>query len=402
MSMPSRRILLLVCVLALALAAGAVATADVVVSDEEDEQRPAEIIEVQNSSNYLSATSDNVTQESHTSAGLDVSGAVEADALALQGTHERLALESALEAPEAHGDIEVETLEMLESDTEALERQQQRLFADYSEGGVDTSTLVREVVRLEATAEQYRQVRETILEEGVSSRLTTRYSNLEGEAPFIPSPIAPMLEAGLAGEGDIPLYVQGGNDSLVLATVSEDGTYLREAVLHSNRDTDAQQQFGAGGRSEAEDAFNRAEFLYPWASAEQFRPDLRGFGNNTVYRFTSEHSHGVTRSYLDGATTNPFYEIHEKNALTVPVADFSQRTDNNLRLTVESIAPTGPILIDVRQTGGASEQINVYIDDTHVKTLDGSGDFWSVQPIGSFEVTAENEAGEEVSVFFLR
>ncbi len=401
MSTPSQRILFLVCVLALALATGAVATADVVVSEDEDEQKPAGLIEVQNSSNYISATADNVTQETHTSVGIDVSGAVEADALALQGAHERIALEAALESPEDHTDLDREMLEVLEADTESLERQQQQLFADYSDGDVDTPTLVREVVRLEATAEQYRQVREKMLQEGVSSGLSTRYSNLAGETPLIPSPMGSTLEAGLAGEGDVPLYVQGGSDSLVLASVTPDGSYLREAVLHSNRAPDEPPVFGAGDRSEADDAFDRAEVLYPWASAERFRPDLRGFGNNTVYRFSSEHSHGVIHSYLDGATTNPFYEIHEKNALAVPVADFSQRTDNNLRLTVESLAPTGPMLIDIRETGAGGEDIKVYVGGSHVDTLEGSGDLWSVQPLGSFEVTAENEDGEDVSVFII-
>ena len=406
MSLPSGWFLVVVCCIGgLTLAAGGVVASDaggVVVNDvsspDADEEKPLEIIDVTNSSNYLSPSPENVTQESYESVGIDVAGAVETDALRLQGENERRALEHGLSESDGEGSLERNTAQRLEVASATLEQERYQLFQDYSNGTVDTSTLFRELVRLDVTAEQYRQLADTAREEGdVSGALGVRYTNAEGTPALLPSRMKSYLESGLVSGDQSPVYVQGANESLVIATVSSD-TYLREALLFDQYDPGAPEQFGTGERSEPADAFHRAELLYPWTIANTFEPDIRGFGNSSVYRLTAEHSHGSLLSYLDGATTNPFYEIHEKNSLLVPTESY-QEIGNGMRLDVDVTAPTGPMEIDVRQTlDGEAEEIHIYVDDNYLGTLDGSGELWTVQPRGVFEVTAETDDGDSVSV----
>ena len=399
MSLPSGWFLVVVCCIGgLTLLAGTVVASDVVTNSDVDEEMPLEMIDVANSSNYLSPPSENVTQERYESVGVDVAGAVEADTLRLQGENENRALEHGLSNADGENSLERETVRQLEAASLTLEQQRYQLLQDYSNGTVETPTLFRELVRLDVTAEQHRQLADTARDEGnVAGSLSVRYTNAEGTPALIPSRMASSLESGLVHGDQSPVYVQGANESLVIATVSGD-TYLREALLFDQYDPDAPEQFGTGERSEPADAFHRAELLYPWTIANTFEPDIRGFGNSSVYRLTAEHSHGSLLSYLDGATTNPFYEIHEKNSLLVPTESY-QEIGNGMRLDVDATAPTGPMEIDVRQTlGGEADEIHIYVDDSYLGTLDGSGELWTVQPRGTFEVTAETDEGDSVSV----
>ncbi len=405
MSFPSRQILLLLCVGVAILTAGSVVAAESPVDSSpmsgvnQPSELPNIIIDVENSSNYLSPEQQNVTQESHESISLDVASAVQSDSIRLQGEYRRLELEEKLEADDGETNTEVETARIIEQDVEELEQEKQQLLRSYSGGNVESQTLLREVVRLGVTADQYNTLIDTVRETGSPSQsVSLRYSNLEGESMLLPSPVMWHLESELATGSQTPTYVQAGNESLVLATVVGD-TYIREAVMYSERQRGIPQQFGADNRSEADDAFARAEQLYPWTLSDAFQPELRGFGNSSVYRVQASHSHGEMETYLDGGTTNPFYEIHEKNPFSVPVTEFTQKSENGLRLDVQLTDPTGPMRIEVIETGDLEfDNITVSVDDKPVAELSSSDQFYTVQPRGTFEISAETDTGENVSI----
>lgn len=404
MSFPSRRMLfLLLCAGALVLAGGTVVATDTVDSAsllwEGDQPSDSVVIDVDNSSNYLSPRADNVTQRDYEAASLDVAGAVQGDALRLQGEHRTHSLQERFESSGNTTVVATQTVRMLERDVRELEQQKRQLYRDYSEGNIETSALFREVVRLGVTADQYRKMTNTVQNRISSSKpVTTRYKNLKGELAMMPSPLASHLEAGLTTGGQTPLYVQGGNESLVLATVEGD-TFLRQAMLLSERDRTALEQFGDGERSEADDAFARAESLYPWTISDSSQPEIRGFGNSSVYRLRASHSHGELQTYIDGGTTNPFFELQEKNPFSVPVTDFTQTTDEGLRLDIQLTNPTGPMRIEVIETGDLdANNITVSIGDDQVTTISSGDDFYTIQPMGTFEVTAKTDTGEEVSI----
>lgn len=404
MSNPSRRTFLFcLCIGVLALMGGTVvateASLDTPATDAQISEPSPVIIDVNQSTNYLSPESETARREEYSTVDLDVSAAVESDALRLHGQHKQRVLSDRLEESDEVSQIQLRTVRSLERHAQDLEQQQRELYGAYSNETIDTETLYRELVRLGVTAGQYQGLTDTAQDSGgLSEERDIRYSNLEGEIPLLPTPLVSHLETELATGGETSLYVQGANESLVLAAVEGD-RYLRQATLFSERDKEASEQFGIGDQSEADDAYARAEQLYPWTLEDAYRPELRGFGNSSVYRLQAAHSHGELQTFIDGATTNPFHEVQEKNPFSVPVSEFTQQTENDLRLDVQLTAPTGPMRIEVIDTGNLEyENITVKIDNKRVQTLSESDDFYTIQPVGSFEATAETDTGESVSV----
>jgi hypothetical protein len=418
MRRPSNSIFLL-CLLGIAVATAGVAVADTTQAetaiidtpttliDSGDESanttdtttqeadRPNIIVTSANTSNYLSPPSENVTREQYATAGLDVGGAVQSDSLRLQGAHAEREFQERLENGDS--DIAEETLEQLESDVQTIESQYQSLFRQYSEGEIGDSTLLREVARLGVLGQQYSDLTQTALETGtLSDDIDLRYRNLLSEVALYSSPIVEHIDSEFRDDNRTTMYVQGGRDSLVVGTVLGD-SYLRQAILFGERDRTEPERFGNSPRSAVEEAFERARTFYPWALSEGVQSEVQGFGDSSVYRVQASHSHGELRSYLDGATRNPFFEIQEKNPFAVPASDFSQETGNGLRLSVESTAPTGPMRIDIVETQGQTRNLTVSINGNPVETIRGSQTIWIVQPRGNFDVTVETASGEEVS-----
>ncbi|MFC7072231.1 hypothetical protein ACFQJ7_05005 [Halovenus rubra] len=392
---------LLLCLGVLIIAGGSVVAAagSGSLAWSQEQQSNTSIIAVENSSNYLSPPVENVTQQTYKTATLDVSGAVQGDALRLQGAQEVRRLGNKLATTDdAEGDA-MEILQRLKQNARTLEQQKRQLYREYGTGEMKTEQLFREIVRLGVTADQYVRLAETV-KSGTPAldRVSSQYSSLMGEFALLPSPIVSHLESGFTTGGQTPLYVQGGNESLVLATVQGD-TFLRQATLPEQRKYEIPLQFGDGERSEADDAFARAQALYPWAVSDAAQSEVRGFGDTAVYRLQASHTHGELQTYVDGGTTNPFYELQEKNPFSVPVTDFTQTTENGLRLDVQLTNPTGPMRVEIIETADLDAQnITLSIDDEELTTLSSGEDFYTIQPLGPFEITAQTDAGDQVSV----
>lgn len=357
-----------------------------------------QLVAVSNSSNYLSIDTEDIRREQYQSTSLDVAGAVQADAVRLQGSHKERMIQQRLEAGSDKRAIRLSVLRELEQNALSLERQKRQLYRQYSEGEIDTAQLFREVVRLGVAANQYRDIATSLQGTAGDDSLNRQYLNLDGEPALLPSVMVSQIESALSTGGTSQTYVQAGNESLLLATIAGD-SFFREAMVFGEYDREGSQQFGADGGQEVEDAFSRAEQLYPWTVDDATDPELRGFGNTSVYRLTANHGHGSLQAYIDGTTRNTFYEIHEKEPFSVPVTDFTQTTNDGLRLDVQLTDPTGPMLIEVIETDDLIyNNITVSVGDEVVKTLDSGGDFFTIQPTGSFEVTAETDTGQKVSV----
>lgn len=400
MSRPSR-LLLILCVGALLVVGGAAVTASTDKPLWEAGQvtnSTAHVIDVSNSSNYLSLDESEIKQQQYESASLDVAGAVQGDALRLQGEHRKRGLQQQLSNAEEEKAFHDRLLTELEQNALELETQKRQLYRQYSSGEIKETQLFRELVRLGVAGEQYRDIADIMQQTIDTDSLSSRYSNIDGEPSLLPSAFLSRIETELSTAEATQMYIQAGDQSLILAS-AEDGSFLREATLFGEFDRNAQEQFGLGDRSEARDALKRAQSLYPWSMKDTFNPRLRGFGNSSTYRIASSHTHGTLRTYIDGRTTNPYHEIHEKNAFSVPVTDFTQATNDGLRLDVQLTNPTGPMLIEVIETDDLIyNNITVSIEDTQIKTMQSGGDFYTVQPVGSFEITAETDTGQEVSI----
>lgn len=400
---PSRTALVVLVVVAALVAVAGVgsAVAEFSESDGVETSQP-DLVPVTNSTNYLSPPTDNVTREEYKTARVDVAGAIASDATQLQGEQQIHRFNHSL-SEDGSSVAARETVTAIETDLTTLNRDQERLFQQYSDGEMPTRTLIRELVRLESTANQYRLLVDHINEEtSLTGPLRTRHANLNAGTSFLPAPLSETLSATVSGTTDPnTVYVQSSNESLVLATIEGD-RYVRQATALSQRNDTAEDQFVLDPDPEAQAAFNRAQVLYPWVAENVLEPDIQGFGNSSVYLFRADHPHGELRAYLDGGTTNVFQENQWKDPLAEPVDSIVESTDDNLRLVVHPTSPTGPMLVQLISVGDvAPSSVEIEINGQHVDRIDAGEQLWTVQPLDSFQVTATAPTGESVSVTVL-
>lgn len=401
----SRRVRLVVIVLLVAAvgtvvaAVGVAATETLTVPTTQDD---SQTIQVSNSTNYLSPAAENVTKQGYQTAGVDVAGAIAADRERLEGDHHRLSLDERLANATDTTTVARETLREIQADIATLDETQRQLFMDYSAGDISNETLFREVARLSVAAEQYREL--AAHAQGQSripedSPLSTQYANLAAETVLLSQPIAERIESAVSGTADsVTVYVQSADEGLVLATVRAD-RYFRQATLHNNRDPEAVDMFVEDELPAPQAASERAKELYPWASQGFLSPPISGFGNSSVYLFNASHSHGSLQAYIDGGTTDAFHESQVKEPGSVPVSGTFTNTSNDLRVIVQSTAPTGPMLVSiVGTTGDAPSEVEIRINGHSVGRLGVGEQLWTVQPVGGFDIVVTAPTNETVSV----
>lgn len=381
----------------LATAIGVTATGLAVMSDE---HTPG--VAVTNSTNYLSPTAENTTRQVYETATIDVAAAVAADAERLDGEQRRLTIDNRLRNAENTTEVARTMVRKMESEVSALDERQRQLFEAFSAGTITSPELVRELAQLEVEANQYRELTEFMRNQAripSGSSLSLRYRNLVSETPLLPSPLSERLEDAVTGNAEpTTLYIQSADDALVLATANE-SEYRRQATLRNQRDRGATDQFRAGDLPAPQAAFERAQELYPWTAGDVLAPNVQGYGNSPVYQFSANHSHGELHTYLDGGTTYPFHENQQKEPGSVPISETITNTENDLRLIVQSTAPTGPMLINLIGTGtDAPSEVTLRINGHSIGTVTVGEELWTVQPLGEFAVSAVAGGNETVSV----
>jgi len=367
------------------------------------------IVASENATNYLSPPSDEVTREEYANATLEVGTAVAVDTQALHARHDQLVFDQQFQRAESEEErvaIVRERADTIETQLGTLDRRHERLLEAYSDGQLTTEELLYHTVRIDAMAQRQRSVMDharttasNTPQTSVPFSLEVRFVGLASELVLIPSPVAEPVGTAIDGEADPQtVYVQASDDALVLATLEED-TYLREAVLRNERVPDAPDQFEESDQAAILAAFERGGQLYPWVFENALGdPSIRSFGDSSVYLIEADHPQGRLVTYLDGATTNAFREHHHNQPGAIPVSGTTSATDSGLEVTVETTAPTGPMRVSVTDGSGEPVPADVAVDGQRVDSTDGNGQLWTVQPTGSFEVTATGPDGGTVSV----
>jgi len=365
------------------------------------------VVAVDNSSGYLQPEANATSDHAYVHADVDVGVAVAGDVAAIRGSHQSLAVERAVGAAENRTDQVTRlrsTLASLENRTAATERALREARVAYLEGDRSRDELARTLARYGARADALESVRTTVEDVATSMNplpadAVTNAQNLEAALETIGGPGTDRLRDRYSGNrsaGAAYLSIVGP-DGLVVATVAE-GTLHREALEADQRQVGGPDSFAETDEPEISVALRRAAELYPWAfeqgSAAQ---PLRGYGNTTVYRITAEHLQGTLSTYLDGTTTNPFYEIQRVRAGEVPVTDSVTEAGGGLRLTLNLTHATGPMGVTVvREATGSPVDAAVSIDETWLGRTGDDGHRWTVQPDESATVTAST--GENTTV----
>jgi len=390
-------ILLVVVVGIAATAVGVSATVPAVMSDE---HTPG--ITATNSTNYLSPSAENTTRQVYETADIDVAGAVAADGERLEGEQQRFIVDQRLTNAGNTTDVARETLTKIESSVSRLDERQRQLFEQFSAGELTNEMLVRELARLEVEAAQYRElITFTQSQARIPSdtSLSRRYGNLASETALLPNPLSKRIERVITGNAEpVTVYFQSADDALIFSTANG-SEFLRQATVRANRDRAAVDQFKAGDLPAPQAAFERARELYPWTADDVLAPNVQGYGNSSVYLFSANHSHGELDTYLDGRTTYPFHEIQKKEPGSVPISSTTTNTENDLRLIVQSTAPTGPMLINLVGTGSDTpSEVTLTINGHSIGTVEVGEELWTIQPVGEFQVSALADGNTTVSV----
>lgn len=386
--------LLLVAVLCVSAVAGAGLTG----ATSTDAAGQQGTIPVENSTNYLSPDSENLTRQAFGQAGVDLGAAVRADAERLEARHNRLSDDALREEAPTPARAAERIVDRVERRIDSLDERQAQLFSEFSSGAMSTRTLLAELSALEVAARQQREAVGELQAQSLSGALSTQVDRLEVETALLPNPVSDRLAGAATGATDpIEVYLGATPNALVAATVV-DGRYVRQTTLRNERERGGEDQFAAQNPDvPPQAAFSRASELYSWAGKQN--ADSRGFSGTSVYVFRSNHSHGDLSSYLDGATTNPFHESQSKRSAVVPVTETRTNTDQSLRLNVQYTDPTGPMLVSLIGSGGTlPPSATVTVNDQPVGQIAGGGQLWTVQPIGSFRVAVTTDRGEAVSV----
>lgn len=372
--------------------AGAVASPESAVDPPEG---PGAVVTLADTPNQ--ATPGGITRRTYAQADLDVASAVSVGATRLGGRHAALTLDERLEradTPSARLAAATDTLAGVERRLDRLDARQQQLLTAYSDGDVSTRTFLRRLGTVRVAAAQERALLDRVSERAAGStslslpvETQTRVARLRGTLVALPTPVLDRVVAGTTGADDPgTVYLQAASDGLVVATV-DDGTYLRQATLRADRSPGQPDQF-----TSITLAYDRAGELYPWVFENAIgSPSLSGFGDSSVYLVEASHPQGDLRAYLDGATRNVFHETQANAPEAVPVTLTRTASTDRLRIQVNATHPTGPMWVTVTRPNGPNAtavDATVRVDGERVGTTGEDGRLLTLQPAGSFRVTA--------------
>jgi hypothetical protein len=373
----------------LAVALLSLTSIGVVVGFTGADSSPPEMISATNSTNYVVPDRANVTRDSYAEADLDIASIIAADTERIKGQYDERHYQWIQES-RSEGAARTTIAEQIDERVQRLEERQQQLFAEYSSGELSTGTLLRELAQLEVAAQNHRATIDQFFENGASETP----SRLLVETSMLRNPVSENLADALSSRQEsVSVYVVSAPDSLVAATVVED-TYFRQATLRDQRDPAGSDQFAEGDQGRAQAAGSRARSLYSGQVDA-----ARGFTGTHLYEFSINHSHGELVGYLDGSTTNPVHEYQYKRPVVSVPAETTSNTGDSFRLTVQYTDSTGPMAVTLLGTGSdVPPTVDVTVDGEFVGTIGQSGQLWTIQPLGSFTVTATTDDDETVSV----
>lgn len=412
--MPSNRPVVLSVLLVAALAVAALpgtvpVAADATVDATGTTER---VVDVQNTTGYLTVDSQSVENDRYGDGRLDVAGAVSVDVATLHGRYQSSSFRNAFFA----ADEQSTRVRLLKREADRIDaririlRQRQRdALQQYNAGTLSTRRFLRELATVDAAAgrlrSDIRRIRSELAATGgfsLPNDLRTRLDNLESELVTLEGPVRDRLADSLAGNATAGVtYVMTAEDTIVLATAT-DQRYVREAYVGGDRVAGGVDRFGQTERPRISLAYQRAAELYPWAFDNALAPpSANGFGNTSVYRIEVSHSQGDLTTYLDGSTRNAYREIQHKRLVAVPTTTVTNRT-GGLALRVNRTYATGPMRVGLSRANTTVPVTGtVRVNGQRVGTTSADGSLWTVTPSGFVNVTVTTATGERATVTFV-
>jgi len=401
---PSALLVALLFVTATALPVAGVAPAPA--HSQTADTSPLRVERVDNTTNQLTIPDGQVRASTYEDASVDVATAVQTGSNRLHQRKDTLAFEARfrqLDTDAQRAALVGETLADVQRRQAALDERQDAAIRRFANGQLTAKQFlqVRLLVHAEATElletlDSVDSAPDTVPSYSLNPALSTRLRNVEGELQTLSGPVAQRLAAAAVGSESVDsIYVEASTDSYVLTTVADD-RYVRETRLDDERAPSAPDQFlQSAQNTDGADRFNvadeRASELYTWLYERQ-RPSFTYYGTTGIYELTANHPNGQLTAYLDGGTTNVFYEEQFRDLSGVQTTDTVTRIDGTLRVTIQRSTRSGPMLVAVTdEASGNAVGATIAIDGQPVGATGADGALWTVEPEGAYamNVTAD-------------
>ena len=362
----------------------------------QDEQPIMSVVQEENTSEYLAPPPERIDQTGQRSTGIDVAGAVGANAGEVRSTYYRASLQRTYETAATTDERRVVVrngTERLVERVDELERQERRAIRRYGEGEIDETQLFRQLAVVDRKA---RNTASTI------GWLQTRARNLRMDSTedrlslqqtrLLPlrGPVRSNLDDAIEGNDDVRVHVETSEEGLVLAMVHESGPnveYLREATDPRAKT----ENIGDRYNSSISAAEGRLEELYPWVVTENVATvSTEGPAFARIYQFTYPHQHGELSVYLDSGSGEILKDIQRKDPEVVPTSTLDV-VDDDLRLVLDRTRAGGPLGVRVYDAS-TDEPVDaeVEIDGDRVGRTGGER-LWTVAPRGEFRINATHD-----------
>ena len=366
-----------------------------------------QVTAVSNTTNHLSIPASDVKSTTYNRSSIDVGVAVAAGSSDLRSDYATTTFERQFfrqDSEAARDRLVDETLTDIESQRTNLEQRHQVAIQQYASGVITATEFLRQRALIDAESRQLanrldrvRATAGTAPDYSLSPIQRFRLENNRGVLKTYRGPISQRVSAETAGEAEpSAVYVEASSEGYMLSTVSG-GQYMRETYLGQDRDRAATDQFGQ--TDDPLGAVNtRAEKLYPWLYSEQY-PSVQTYGRSAIYQIQADHSNGQLTAYLDGGTTNVFYETQHLELTTVDRSEVASAVNQSVRVRVQQSFESGPLLITATDNStGSAADATVRINGKRLGTTGADGVLWTVEPRGAYTVTATTQDGDRVRV----
>lgn len=367
----------------------------------------ASVETVANTTNQLTLPAGEVRRSSYNGSGVDVGTATAAWSAQLHHRHSALSFEERFQRADGNqvrSRLVADRLATIETYQQALAERQDSAIARYASGELSAPEFLQMRLLLNAEAGELLETLDRIADApdtaprySLSEPATTRLRAVEGELRTLTGPVGTRLQFGDAT--DRTIYVEASDDGYMLATVTDE-KYVRETLLNGSRDASLSDKFleTAVNDSDPETgrldiADDRAAGLYPWLYDRQ-RPSFTFYGNSGIYELTASHPNGDLTAYLDGGTTDIFYQEQTRQLSSVQTRTTTRNVAGTLALTVRQSTTTGPLLVSATNNEtGAAVNGTVSINGQPVGVTQSNGVLWTIEPRGAYTVTVATDMG---------
>ena len=367
------------------------------------------ITTVENTTNQLTIPDNEVSRSTYNTTGVDIGTATEAWSTQLRHRHEAISFEDRFQRADSsrqRTQLVMNRVSAIEDRQQTLDRRQDRAIRQYANGQISAQEFLRTRLVVDAEATELLESLDRVAAAPnaapgytLSDSVTVRLRTVEGELRALTGPLGNRLQSSITDTDTAPFYLEVSTDAYMLAGVTGD-QYVRETRLDDARSPASPDRFLSAARNDGDPetsrldvADERAAELYPWLYQRQ-RPSFTFYGTSGIYEFTATHPNGELATYLDGGTTDVFYETQFRELSSVRSTATEQSVNGTLQVTVRQSTETGPLLVSATNNEtGAPVDGRVSIGEQRVGSTGADGILWTVEPRGGYDVTVTTDAG---------